>query len=165
MTQQHLDGRMSARVQNLWPGALMMREVDDRGQETWVLLRGGQRLGLGPNLPAANRALDMLRKAEASGRGTMSGDGGPVAAAAAAQPMGPAAEASSFATATAVLLERARALRAHLLATVVDDEAMSEAHTTGSRPLTRDELIVDALEELLDSDLERVVTRLRSVGL
>jgi hypothetical protein len=79
--------------------------------------------------------------------------------------MGPAAEASSFATATAVLLERARALRAHLLATVVDDEAMSEAHTTGSRPLTRDELIVDALEELLDSDLERVVTRLRSVGL
>lgn len=174
MLQRHIDGRLSTKAQNLWPDALIVREVDARGAETWWLERGRERVALGGNLPAVHRSLDALRKAEAAraSRGEVARElareeegvtPDTATPGAGARRLTPGAEARAFAEEAAGLLDRARALRAHLLATVVDDEAMSEAHTQGTRPLTPEETIVDVLEELLESDLEWAVERLRSL--
>lgn len=68
MAERHIDGRMSAKAQREWPGALIVREVDGERVTYWLERPGQERLGLGPHLPEVYRGLDALRKAEEAGR-------------------------------------------------------------------------------------------------
>lgn len=65
---RHVDGRLSARAQATWPKALVVKDVDDRGVESWWLERPGQeRTGLGRHYGEAVPALTAVIRAEGRG--------------------------------------------------------------------------------------------------